>query len=103
MVNAEFLSKMKQGAFLINTSRGELLDEPAVANALQNGMLRGAALDVFAHQPPQTDNPLLNHPKVISTPHMGAHTDGATNSMGWAALRDCLAVLRGEEPANPVT
>jgi phosphoglycerate dehydrogenase-like enzyme len=44
------------------------------------------------------DNPLLSHPRLVATPHMGAHTDGATNAMGWMALNDCLAVLRGEEP-----
>jgi len=102
LVNAELIEKMKTGAFLINTARGELVDEVALLQALENGKLRGAALDVFANQPPEADNPLLTLPQVIATPHMGAHSDGATNAMGWTALQDCLAVLRGEEVANRV-
>ena len=102
MVNTAFLRKMKPGAFLVNTSRGELIDEGGLLGVLTSGQLRGAALDVFAQQPPGIDNPLLALPQVIATPHMGAHTDGATNAMGWAAMRDCLAVLRGEEPTYRV-
>jgi D-3-phosphoglycerate dehydrogenase / 2-oxoglutarate reductase len=98
MVNAALLEKMKAGAFLVNTARGELVDETDLLAALEAGKLRGAALDVFSSQPPSRDNPLLNHPRLIATPHMGAHTDGATKAMGWMALRDCLAVLRGAEP-----
>jgi D-3-phosphoglycerate dehydrogenase len=102
MVNTDFLSKVKPGAFLINTARGELVDEQAVINALQSGKLKGAAFDVFTQQPPDPANPLLLMPQVVVTPHMGAHTDGATSSMGWGALHNCLGVLRGEEPINPV-
>jgi D-3-phosphoglycerate dehydrogenase len=102
MVDASFLDQMKPGAFLINTSRGGLIDETALLAALQSGHLRGVALDAFAEEPPRADNPLFALPQVIATPHMGAHTDGATNGMGWGALRNCLAVLRGEEPANRV-
>lgn len=102
MVNARFLSHVKPGAFLINTARGELIDEDALFEALQSGHLRGAALDAFVHEPPGKDNPLFTLPQVIATPHCGAHTDGAMSAMGWGALRDCLAVLRGEKPAYPV-
>ena len=102
MVNKEFLDNMKPGAFLINTARGELVDEAALLEALQSGHLRGAALDAFTVEPPGSDNPLLALPQVIATPHTGAHTDGATNAMGRAVLQDCLAVLRGEEPAYRV-
>lgn len=98
LVNAGFLGAMKPGAYLINTARGALVDEPALLAALESGSLGGAALDVFSTQPPEVDNPLLRHPRLVATPHMGAHTDGATNAMGWMALNDCLAVLRGEEP-----
>jgi D-3-phosphoglycerate dehydrogenase len=97
-VDAAFLAQMKPGAFLINTARGELVDENALYAALASGKLAGAALDVFASQLPGADHPLLKLPQVISTPHMGAHTDGATSAMGWGALNDCLAVLRGETP-----
>lgn len=102
MVNADFLARMKRGAFLINTARGELVDEEALFATLQSGHLRGAALDVFAQEPPGPDHPLLSLPQVIATPHIGAHTDAAINAMGWGALRDCLAVLRGEEPLHRV-
>jgi D-3-phosphoglycerate dehydrogenase len=102
MVDASFLRQMKPGAFLINTARGELIDELALLEALQSGRLRGAALDAFAKEPPGADNPLFALPQVVATPHTGAHTDGATNAMGWGALGDCLAVLRGEEPAHRV-
>jgi D-3-phosphoglycerate dehydrogenase len=98
LVDAAFLAQMKPGAFLVNTARGELVDEDALYAALTSGKLAGAALDVFASQPPGADHPLLKLPQVISTPHMGAHTDGATSAMGWGALNDCLAVLRGEQP-----
>lgn len=102
MVNASFLARVKPGAFLINTARGELIDEAALCEALQSGRLRGAALDAFVLEPPEKDNPLLSLPQLIATPHSGAHTDGAINAMGWGALQDCLAVLRGEKPAYPV-
>lgn len=102
MVNAEFLGKMKPGAILINTARGEIINEADLLAALQSGHLSGAGLDAFAAEPPETDNPLLALSQVIATPHMGAHTDGATNAMGWGALRNLLAVLQGEEPANRV-
>jgi D-3-phosphoglycerate dehydrogenase len=98
MVNAEFLAHMKKGAFLINTSRGEVVDEIALLHALESGHLRGAGLDAFIVEPPNPDNPLLQLPQVLATPHSGAHTDGATRNMGWWAMNDCLAVLRGEEP-----
>jgi D-3-phosphoglycerate dehydrogenase len=102
MVNEGFLNRMKPGAYLINTSRGELIDEDALFQALKSDHLAGAALDCFAQQPPAADNPLLSLPQVIATPHMGAHTDAATNAMGLSALNDCLAVLRGEQPAHRV-
>jgi len=98
IVNIDFLSNVKKGAFIINTSRGELINEKDLINALENGQIRGAALDVFSKEPPGADNPLIGMPGVIVTPHCAAHTDGATNTMGLLALNDCLAVLKGEEP-----
>lgn len=102
MVSQAFLARMRKGSFLINTARGELVDEAALLAALVDGQLGGAALDVFAKEPPGSENPLLALPNVLPTPHMGAHTDGATNAMGRMALADCLAILRGEEPKHRV-
>jgi D-3-phosphoglycerate dehydrogenase len=102
MVNAAFLGRMKPGAFLVNTARGELIDEAALAQAIESGRLRGAALDCFRAEPPAIDHPLLRLPQVIVTPHTGAHTDDAVNAMGRMALEACLAVLRGERPAHVV-
>ena len=102
LVNASFLARMKRGSWLVNTARGELIDEPALYSALVAGQLRGAALDAFQSEPPGQNAPLLALPQVIPTPHIGAHTDGATNAMGWMALTDCLAVLQGQPPRFPV-
>ncbi len=102
MVDTAFLSRMKRGAALVNTARGELVDEAALYEALASGRLRGAALDAFAAEPPGANHPLLSLPNVIATPHMGAHTDGATTTMGRMALADCLAILRGDEPVYRV-
>lgn len=103
MVDEAFINKMKNGAFLINTSRGELVKEAALLAELQSGKVGGAALDAFEHEPPSADNPLFTLPNVIATPHTGAHTDQATNRMGRMALDECLAVLRGQNPSYPVT
>ncbi len=102
MVNDSFLHKMKPGAFLVNTARGELIDETALRQALESGRLAGAALDCFQKEPPEGDHPLLQLPQVIATPHTGAHTDEAVNAMGRMALDACLAVLREERPAHVV-
>jgi phosphoglycerate dehydrogenase-like enzyme len=98
LVNEDFIGKMKTGSWLVNTARGDLVDEEALVKALKSGKLRGAALDVYQQEPPGKDNPLLALENVILTPHMGAHADSATNAMGRMALDECLRVLSGEEP-----
>jgi len=102
MVDHSFLRKMKRGAFVVNTARGELIDEEALCEALVKGHLRGAAVDCFRKEPPAADHPFFRLPQMIVTPHTGSHTDEATNAMGWMSLEACLAVLRGERPAYVV-
>ena len=103
IVNQKFLSQMKTGSWLVNTARGDLIVEADLVAALESGHLAGAALDVYSEEPPSRDNPLLKMDQVITTPHMGAHSDSATNQMGRMALEECLAVLRGEEPRYQVS
>ena len=102
MVNEELLERMKKGAFLINTARGDLVDEPALIAALESGHLQGAALDCFSQEPPDRNSRLFQLPSIIFTPHTAAHTDDAMNQMGSTALGCCLAGLRGETPEHVV-
>jgi D-3-phosphoglycerate dehydrogenase len=102
MVDREFLERMKRGSFLINTARGDLVDEEALVSSLEKGHLQGAALDCFSQEPPQKDSALLRLSQVIVTPHTAAHTDEAMNQMGWTALNCCLAALRNERPLHVV-
>ena len=83
-------------------ARGELVDENALQDALERGHLSGAGLDCFNQEPPNPGHPLLQMQQVLLTPHIGAQTDEARNNMGWMALKDCLAVLRGEPPEHIV-
>jgi len=101
-LNSNLISRMKPGAYLINTARGALVEERALLDALDSGCLSGAGLDTFSEQPLPAESPLRKHPAVLATPYMSAHTDGAANRMGCMALENCLAVLRGVEPPNRV-
>jgi D-3-phosphoglycerate dehydrogenase / 2-oxoglutarate reductase len=102
LVDAGFLSRMKRGAFLVNTARGELVVEEDLDEALEAGKLAGAGLDTTRDEPPRPGNPLLARDEVILTPHSGADTDEARAAMGRAALDDLLAVLDGRAPRHRV-
>jgi D-3-phosphoglycerate dehydrogenase len=93
MFNGEKLSKMKSTAFLINTSRGEIIDEDALFDALRNGKIAGAALDVYEMEPP-TNRMLLELPNVICTPHIGAQTKEAQELAAMVIAEKIIQTLR---------
>lgn len=95
LINEERLRLMKKEAILINTARGELVDEEALYLALKNGWIKAAALDVFTEEPP-TNSPLLELDNVVVTPHIGAYTREANLRMGLAAAKSIIQVLKGE-------
>ena len=101
MINQEQLAKMKPGARLINVARGELVDEDALLQALENEQLAGVALDVFTNEPPG-DLPLLRHPRLMATPHLGASTQEAQREVAIEAAEQVIAVLNGQPARNTV-
>ncbi len=82
LINAETIAKMRDGAFLINAARGELVDENALLAALKSGKLAGAAMDVFANEP-EPNAELVSLPNVVATPHLGASTVEAQEKVGY--------------------
>jgi D-3-phosphoglycerate dehydrogenase len=94
MFNAETLRRMKPTAYLINTSRGEIIDERALYEALKAGKLGGAALDVFELEPP-TNKDLLSLPNVVCTPHVGAQTKEAQELASTVIAEKVIQILRG--------
>lgn len=101
LVGAEQIARLKPTSILINTSRGEVLDVQALAVAIRNKRLAGAAIDVYWPEPPKPDFPLLNLDNVLLTPHMAARTNTALENMSWV-VKDVVAVLNGEKPKYPV-
>lgn len=100
LVGAPLLALMKPSAILINTCRGEVLDDAALAAAIRNRQIAGAAIDVFDPEPPRPDYPLLGFDNVLLTPHMAARTHTAVENMSWV-VRDVIEVLNGRPPRYP--
>ncbi len=96
MIDAKQIARMKDGAFVINTARGGLVDEAAAAEAIKAGKLGGVGLDAFEVEPP-TESPLMGLDNVVLTPHAGAHTDEAVAGMGLMAVLNLIDVLQGKE------
>jgi len=101
LVGEAELKRMKPTAFLINTSRGPVVDQQALVQALQQGWIRGAGLDVYDPEPLPGVSPLLEMENVVLSPHMASHTDEALFRMA-LVIEDVLAVIRGESPTYPV-
>ena len=101
LVNAQRLALMKPSAFLINTSRGPLVDEDALAQALRNEQIAGAGLDVLTVEPPKPDNPLFNLPNCVITPHIAWATKTARQTLLDRVVANLQAFLKGN-PQNVV-
>jgi D-3-phosphoglycerate dehydrogenase len=97
LINAERFAQMKQGARIVCTARGNVIDETALLAALESGQIAGAALDVFAVEP-VVDSPLVKHPQVVCTPHIAAQTNEAQERAAQDIAEEILTVLRGEKP-----
>lgn len=102
IINENQLRLMKPTAYLINTSRGALVDEPALLEALEQNRLAGAALDVFDPEPPDLSQPLFRHERVIVTPHAAFVSQQSLQQMRTQAMEQVAAVLTGERPQNVV-
>lgn len=102
IVNAERLALMKPNAYLINTSRGPTVDQAALYDALKNGVIAGAGLDVFHTEPAPADEPILKLDNVIVAPHSLCWTDQCFGGIGAADVAATLAVMKGEVPRGIV-
>ena len=98
LINTETLGQMKSSAFLINTGRGDLIDEPALAEALKNGQIAGAALDVLSSEPPPADHILLidDIPNLIITPHTAWASTESRQRLLDGVVENIRAFLAGE-------
>jgi D-3-phosphoglycerate dehydrogenase len=102
MVDAAVLAHARPGAVLVNVARGPVVREADLADALRDGVLAGAVLDVFETQPLPRDSPLRRHPGVLLTPHLAGLTREAERAMGLLAVDTLAALLRGERPPHIV-
>jgi D-3-phosphoglycerate dehydrogenase len=101
MINAQLISQMKDGVIIINSARGKLIDEAALAEGLKSGKVAAAAVDVYSAEPPQ-DNPLIGLPNVLHTPHLGASTLEAQRDVATQIVDQVLDALRGTDFRNTI-
>jgi D-3-phosphoglycerate dehydrogenase / 2-oxoglutarate reductase len=99
-IGARALARMKRGAVLINTARGEIVDESALIQALSSGALGGAALDTYEHEPLPTDSPLRRLPNVVLSPHVAGQTDAALVRVAVTAAQAILDEFAGQRPKH---
>jgi D-3-phosphoglycerate dehydrogenase len=102
IINRETLAMMRPDTILINTSRGPVVDEAAVARALDAGQLWGYGADVFTVEPPEQGHPLIGRPDVMLTPHSAAQTEEGLRNMAVTIAEEVIGVLDGQRPNNPV-
>ena len=102
MINRESLARMKRGVRIIDAARGALINEADLAEALQSGQVAGAALDVYAEEPPKPDNPLLHLPNVVHTPHLAASTEDAQITVSVDAAKLVVDALLRDDVKNVV-
>jgi D-3-phosphoglycerate dehydrogenase len=95
LIGSRELALMKTSALLLNTARGEVVDEPALVAALKEGRIAGAGLDSFAPEPPAADNPLWSLPNVLLTPHVGGVTEEARREVSLVTCRNVVTLLAG--------
>ncbi|MGA7000983.1 MAG: C-terminal binding protein [Pseudolabrys sp.] len=103
MMNAAAFAKMKKGAYIVNTARGPLIDEPALITALDSGQIGGAGLDVVASEPLAKDSPLLGRDNVIISPHTAFYSIEALNELQIKCATDVARVLSGEKAVYPIS
>jgi glyoxylate reductase len=94
LIGSAFLERVRPGTVLINTSRGGVVDEPAVLAALDSGRLGAAGLDVYAREPARPDDPLVDHPRVLALPHIGSATEVTRVEMAVRAVKAAVIALR---------
>jgi D-3-phosphoglycerate dehydrogenase len=102
MIGKDQLARAKKGVRIINCARGGIIDEKALVEAIDAGIVAGAAFDVFEEEPPAPDHPFLHHPKIIVTPHLGASTVEAQENVAIDVSEQLLHILRGEPFKNAV-
>jgi phosphoglycerate dehydrogenase-like enzyme len=102
IVDAAFIRSMPERSYIVNVARGGLIDEAALADALRDGTIAGAALDVFEVEPPSQDNPLLHDPRVITSPHAAYRSAHSLQDYVLHPVRNILAWRASGTPLNPV-